>query len=286
MAVYEHKYQPYTGELTPSWSRFSVLPRYAYQEIFKSRLFLALFISSFVYPLAAMLIVYLHHNETALQMLRLPIADVIPIDLDFFYYFVVVQSTFGFFLTMLIGPILVAQDVNNNGLALYLCRPFSRLEYILGKMTTLLLLLSLITWVPGLLLVLLQGYLEGAGWLISNFRIFWATLLGSLMWIFVLVLISQAISAWIKWRIAATGALMAIFFIPNAIGAVIQEIFNTKWGYIISTRSLMRSILANLFAHPTRIEVPVWSAWIAILLICTFCFLLLFNKVKAYEIVQ
>lgn len=286
MAVFEQKYKPYTEELTPNWSRFFILPRYAYKEIFQSRLFLALFISCFVYPLACMLIVYLHHNATALEMLRLPITDIIPIDLDFFYYFVVVQSTFGFFVTMFIGPTLVAKDVANNALALYLCRPFSRFEYVIGKMSTLLILLSLITWLPGMLLFFLQSYLEGMTWLVSNVRILFAILLGSTIWIVLLTLMSQAISAWVKWRVAAMGILLGLFFIPNAVAAIIRGIFDTKWGYIISTRSLMRTILADLFKHSTRIEVPVWSAWVALLVICSICLFLLFRKVKAYEIIS
>ncbi|KAF0248676.1 MAG: hypothetical protein FD167_1923 [bacterium] len=286
MAVFEQKYKPYTDELTPSWSRFLVLPRYAYQEIFQSRLFLALFVTCFVYPLACMLIVYLHHNATALAMLQIPIDKIIPIDLDFFYYFVVVQSTFGFFITMFIGPTLVAQDVNNNGLALYLCRPFSRFEYILGKMSVLLTLLSLITWLPGMLVFFLQSYLEGMSWLVSNIRVVGAILLGSGIWILLLALMAQAISAWVKWRVAAMGILLGIFFIPNAIAAMIKGIFQTQWGYIISTRSLMRTVLADLFNHSTRIEVPVWSAWTALLVICVICLLLLFRKVKAYEVIS
>lgn len=286
MAVFEQKYQPYVGETTPSWTRFLILPRYAYQEIFQSRLFLAMFVASFVYPLGSMLVVYLHHNAAALEMLRLPLTQVIPIDLDFFYYFVVVQSTFGFFLTMLIGPPLVAQDVSNNGLALYLCRPFSRFDYVLGKMLTLLILLSLITWVPGMLLFFLQTYLEGIVWFVENIRIAGAILLGSWIWIIVLALISQAISAWVKWRIAATGALLGIFFIPNAIAAVIKEIFETPWMYIFSTRSLMRTIWADLFNHSIRAELPIWSAWTALIVIGAICCFLLFKKIKAYEIIS
>ena len=37
MAVYEHHYKPYDGALTAAWSRFLVLPRYAYESVFKSK---------------------------------------------------------------------------------------------------------------------------------------------------------------------------------------------------------------------------------------------------------
>ena len=74
------------------------------------------------------------------------------------------QNGFAFFVTLLVGPPLVSRDLRNNALPLYLCRPFSRTEYVLGKMSVLLILLSAMTWVPQLLLFPFQSYLEGAQW--------------------------------------------------------------------------------------------------------------------------
>ena len=61
------------------------------------------------------------------------------------------------FLAAFIGPGQISPDLANNALSLYLARPFSRVEYVLGKMSVLLILMSVMTWVPGLLLFGLQG---------------------------------------------------------------------------------------------------------------------------------
>ena len=55
----------------------------------------------------------------------------------------------------------LARTCATTALPLYLARPFCRTEYILGKIAVLVILLSAITWVPGLLLFLLQAYLGG-----------------------------------------------------------------------------------------------------------------------------
>ena len=68
MAVYERNYGRYQGELTPAWSRFLILPRYAYQEVFQSRLFVAFLAFCFLLPFAGLLIIYLHHNLAALKL--------------------------------------------------------------------------------------------------------------------------------------------------------------------------------------------------------------------------
>ena len=59
------------------------------------------------------------------------------------------QGFFSFLMTAYAAPGLVGPDLSNNALPLYLCRPISKAEYVLGKMAVLLIPLSLITWVPG-----------------------------------------------------------------------------------------------------------------------------------------
>ena len=43
MAVYGRSYRRYAGVLTPTWSRFLIFPRYAYETVFKSKLFVGFF---------------------------------------------------------------------------------------------------------------------------------------------------------------------------------------------------------------------------------------------------
>lgn len=156
MAVYEHLYRAYEGEQQSGISRFLVIPRFALREVFKSKLFTTVFILCFIYPLIAAILVYLHHNVNALSILQLNVRELIPIDRTFFRTFLEVQGAFSLILTVLVAPPLISRDLANNALPLYLCRPLSRAEYVLGKLTVVGLLLSLITWVPGLLISTLR----------------------------------------------------------------------------------------------------------------------------------
>src|SRR6266498_4173973 len=215
MAVYEHTYRNYTGRLTPEWSRFLIIPRHAFRDVFQSKLFTAFFVICFLPLLVEAVLIYLHHNVNALAIMKVNVRELLPIDAYFFQTFVNLQGGFAFFVALLVGPPLVSRDLRNNALPLYLCRPFSRTEYVLGKMSVLLILLSLITWVPQLLLFLFQSYLEGASWFVSNLLIASAILIGSVVWILILALLSQAVSAVVKWRVIATAALLGLFFIPS-----------------------------------------------------------------------
>ena len=70
MAVYEKTYRPYTGPLTAERSRYFVLPRYACQEIFSSKFFVAFLVLCFVWPLILAVTLYLPHNVSVLKLLQ------------------------------------------------------------------------------------------------------------------------------------------------------------------------------------------------------------------------
>jgi ABC-2 type transport system permease protein len=304
MAVYELTYKQFLGKLTPEWSRFMVIPRHALRDVFKSKLFTAFFVFCFIPLLVEAILIYLHHNVNALAILKINVRELLPIDASFFLTFVTVQNSFAFFVTLLVGPPLVARDLRNNALPLYLCRPFSRAEYVLGKMTALLVLLSAMTWVPQLLLFAFQSYLEGARWFVDNIWMAGAIFVGSLVWIILLALLSLAISALVKWRVIASAALLGLFFIPSVFGEVINQIFRTRWGSLISINANRNNVTAGLFGQfqqattfvidfdgevATRIaltEPPLWVSWTVLFLISVVCLALLSRKVKAYEVVK
>ena len=301
MAVYEHTYKRYTGRLTPEWSRFLIIPRHAFRDVFKSKLFTAFFVVCFIPLLIEAILIYLHHNATALTIFKANAKDLIPIDAFFFQFWVNLQGGFAFFVALLIGPPLVSRDLRNNALPLYLCRPFSRPEYVMGKMSVLLILLSAMTWAPQLLLFFFQSYLEGARWFVDNLWIASAIFLGSFVWILLLALLSQAVSALVKWRVIASAALLGIFFIPSVFGEVINNLFLTRWGNLISLGALTRNVSAGLFGTFVRTtgqiaifdgsevivsEPPLWCSWAALFVVCAICLALLSRKVKAYEVVR
>lgn len=304
MAVYDHSYKNYTGKLTPEWGRFLVIPRHAFRDVFKSKLFTAFFAICFIPLLVETILIYLHHNVSALAIMQVNVRELIPIDASFFQTFVNIQSGFAFFVTLLVGPPLVSRDLRNNALPLYLCRPFSRTEYVAGKMAVVLILLSAITWAPQLLLFLFQSYLEGGSWFVNNLWIASAIFIGSFVWILLLALLSQAISALVKWRVIASGALLGLFFIPSVFGEVVNVIFRTRWGNLISLGALTKNISAGLFgtfestttfvtdidgdvvSRVVLSEPPLWSSWAALFFVCVICLAILSAKVKAYEVVS
>jgi len=287
MAVYKRSYHGYSGPMTAAWSRFTIIPRYVYRDLFHSKIVTAFFVAAFLPPVVFIFLVYLAHSLPHLaQLLGQRGADSpITINSTFFLVFLNFQSVLAFIFTAFVGPGLVSRDLANRALPLYLCRPFSRAEYVLGKMSVLLILLSLITWIPGLILFGVQATLEGGQWLIQNLWLAWALFAGSWIWILILSLMALALSAWVKWRIAAGALLLAVFFVSAGFTDAINKILDVRWGKLFNPMYLLLTIWRELFHVNEGSDISASSAWIMLALICTACLWLLYRKLRAIEVV-
>ncbi|MGC1645725.1 MAG: hypothetical protein WA741_07835 [Candidatus Sulfotelmatobacter sp.] len=285
MAVYRRNYKPYAGRLTPEWSRCLVLFRYSRRNLFRSKFLTGLFVVCFFYPLVCLLMIYLAHNASFLQQLGVP-AGVLSIDNKFFFNFISVQGVFAFLLTAFAGPGLISPDLANGALPLYFCRPFSRAEYMLGKSSVLAILLSQITWVPGLILFAMQAGLAGASWTWSNLWIAGSLILSSLIWIAILSLLAMALSAWVKWRIVAGALLLGVMFFGAGFAQAINAVMRTDSGQFFNVAYLMGTVWNALFQVDSRHAIPVAQAWVALLIYCAICLWLLMRKVRAYEVIR
>jgi ABC-2 type transport system permease protein len=300
MAVYKKTYRPYEGGLTHPWRRFLVIPRYAFEDLHRSRFLTIFYIASFLFPLICALIIYVQHNASALGLVGAQNANrLISINVVFFLTLLGWQSMLALFLAAFVGPGQISPDLANNALSLYLSRPFSRFEYVLGKMTVLVVLLSLMTWVPGLLLFALQGYLEGWQWMADHWRFAYGLFVGAWIWILILSLLALALSAWVKWKPAAGALMFGVFFVAGGFGATINGVQRTNWGNILNISYLVGSVWKQLFEGadpntngavffraPQGEGLPLAWSWAALVALCGVCLYLLARKIRATEVVR
>ena len=298
MAVHKRGYRPYDGPLTSERFRFLVLPRYAFSELFQSRILMAYVVLCFVPFLIEVAGIYIAHSAPARLVLGLPDVSIARVFRpDFFLGALGVQGFLAFFLAAWVAPVLVSPDLVNGALPLYLSRPFTRGEYILGKMTVLVALLSLVTWVPLMSVYFLQAGLAD-NWLMSNLRIGVGLFVGAWIWVGLLTLLGLAISACIRWRIVATGAMFAVFFMGGAFGEMWREVLKNPWGRILNLTYVVNLVWRDLFGIVSNrslaremvserrfSDLPVWAAWLAIVAVCALCLWLLNRRLQAREVV-
>jgi ABC-2 type transport system permease protein len=233
MAVYKRGYQRYAGPLTGRWTRFMVLPRYAWDRLYQQRLVILLTMLAFVWPLLCAGFVYLTNHVELLQGLDREFLDFIRVDGRFFSIFMYVQAVFAIFLAALAGPGLIAPDLGNNALLLYLSRPLTRWKYALARLMVIIGMLSVITWIPGLLLFALQVGLAGGWWFVANWTLGAGMVVGFLLWLLILSLAALASSAYVKWRIVAGAVSLAFFFLLAGVAEMIDQVFRVTWGHAL-----------------------------------------------------
>jgi len=286
MPVYKRRYNPYSGTLTPQWSRFFVLTRYAFAELFKSRFFVILLILSLVPILFFAGYIFVANNKTVQLLMQVRSTGLFLVENEYFTTIMIAQTQAAFLLNCWVGPVLIAGDLTNGALLLFLSRPFSRADYVLGKLAVLGLLLSAVTWVPSLLLFGLQAGLARNGWIWSHLWMIVPIVLCSAIWILMLSLISLAVSASVKLRIVATGVIFISFFVPAGIGEMYNSIMGTYWGRLLNFTEMFRLILAKGFRQLSGNEIPVPAAWGVLILVCLLSLVILNARLKAREVVR
>ena len=292
MAVYKRRYKAYQGELTPAWSRFTVLARYSLSSLFSSRLFTGYFVLCFIPLLVGIVYIYVANSPLVQGILGVRVNGALGINNLWFATMLQTQTGLGFILVAWAAPGMITQDFVNQALQLYFSRPLSRTEYILGKFAVLAFLLSWITWIPDLILFGLQAGLAGKGWGWDNFFIAIAIIVSSWLWISVIALLALALSVFVRWRLAATGLIVGVLIALPLFGGAVNVALQTNLGSLLSITYDIRVAGASLFhINSAQIRfifggVSVISAWFAILTACVVSVLILNRRLKAREVVR
>lgn len=245
MAIYKRGYQRYDGPRTPHFGRIAVLARDAWHRATAQRLVAVLLAASCLWPLLCLLFIYIANHAELWAGLDRGFASLLAIDHQFVLTFMKVQAVFSVILAALAGPGLVSPDLANQGLSLYFSRPISRFEYAAARIAALAGLLSLVTWLPGLVLFVVQVSMAAPSWLAANWRLGAGLVLGFWLWILLVSLAAVASSAYVRWRLIAGALVLGYFFVLSGVGAVVNAIFRVEWGDLI---------------NPLRAAYGVWCA--------------------------
>lgn len=291
MAVYERNYRAYEGRLTPERWRFLVIPRFAAEEVFRSKMLILLLAVAAIGTLIVSSLIYLPHNKAVLALFQSTGGDIAQglfnYGPTFFQRTTLAPSLFlSFLMAFIVGPPLVSADLRNNGLALYMARPFSRKEYILGKLTVLVPLLAAVSWLPAMWLFVFQCYLAGGDWIRERWRIGLAIFVGLGMWVLILALFSLAISAFVKWKTVARIALVASILIPTGVAPIANGILRTDLAWVLSPLRMMVVLTDGLMGVPPFDDFPVPLAAAAMVGMVLFSLFLLAKKLQPYEVVK
>ncbi len=154
MPIHDQSYRRYKGQKESARSAWTVIASHGIMNVLKKRSFLALILFAWVPFIVRAVQIYVSAN--------FPQASMLAMKAETFREFFDQQGSFVFFVTIFVGAGLIASDRRANALQIYLSKPLTRAEYIGGKMAVLVVFLLLVTWLPAMLLLLLQALFAGS----------------------------------------------------------------------------------------------------------------------------
>jgi hypothetical protein len=132
-------------------------------------------------------------------------------------------------------------------------------------------MLSVVTWIPGLLLVALQTGLAGGSWLRANWTLGVGMVAGFLIWLLILSLVAMASSAYVKWRVVAAAVSLAFFFLLSGVAEMIDNVLRVTWGHIIDPAWTVNRIWCALLGveapRGPGVEASAWALAATVLLL-------------------
>ncbi len=196
------------------------------------------------------------------------------------------QELFVFFITVYAGSGLIADDIRANALQLYLSRPVTRTQYAAGKLAVLMIALALVTWVPAMVLVMLQPMLAGSTtFLRENLFLIPAVTMFSIVEISVGAFTMVALSSLSKsrWFVAVMYAGVA-FFTQAVFQAtrVATQSTSFSWIAVFANVGQVGDVIFRL--QPRYATPPALSAAVLILLVAASAFVLN-RRIRAIEVV-
>src|SRR4051794_9511976 len=153
MPIHDQSYRRYGGGKALPGRAWMVIAKAGVMTFVRKRIFLGLMLFAWTPFIGRALQIYFSTNFPQVAMLAATAQT--------FREFLEQQDFFVFVITIYVGAGLIANDRRANALQIYLSKPLLRSEYIAGKAAVLFLFLVLVTWVPAMLLLLLQVMFAG-----------------------------------------------------------------------------------------------------------------------------
>jgi ABC-type transport system involved in multi-copper enzyme maturation permease subunit len=215
-----------------------------------------------------------------------PQASMLAPTADTFREFIDQQGVFVFFVTIYVGAGLIANDRRANALQIYLSKPLMRAEYIAGKFATLATFLLLVTWLPGILLLVLQILFAGSfTFARQNAFLFPAITVASFLQVIVASFAMLALSSLSKSS-RYVGILYAgAMFFSEAVFAVLRLILGGTGSSWISFPANLAQVIDVIFRLRPRYDTPWIVSLLALAGLVAVAISVLERRVRGVEVV-
>ena len=278
MPIHDQTYRRYGGVRAAPGAAWSVIAATGLRVLIGKRLFLVVMLFAWAQFVVRAVVLYLSANFPQLALL-----DPSP---EMFRGFFEQQGIFAFFVTIYVGAGLIATDRRAHALQIYLSKPLTGAEYIAGKLAILLVLLLLVTWVPAMLLLVLQvlfagnlEFLRANLFLLPAMTVF--SFLYALLASFTMLALSSLSTSARYVAVLYAGAVLftdAIFGMLNAV----TRSTGSSW---LSFRANLAQVGDVVFRMPPRYDTPWVVSFAMIVALIAVSIWVLARRVRGVDVV-
>jgi ABC-2 type transport system permease protein len=278
MPIHDQGYRRYGGSKAPLGQGWTVIARAGIRAMFAKRAFLGLLLLSW-FPFFVRAVQFYAAANLPQAALLAPTAET-------FRQFLDQQETFVFFVTVYVGAGLIANDRRANALQIYLSKPLTRAEYVFGKMAILVTFLLLVTWVPAIVLLIVQMSFAGNfTFLKNNLFLFPAITVFAFVEVVLVATTMLALSSLSNSSRYVGILFTAVLFFSSAMYGVLRLVTRSTSLSWVSFAANVEQIGDLIFRQPLKYDTPWPVSFLIIVGVIVLSGVILERRVRGVEVV-
>jgi ABC-2 type transport system permease protein len=277
--IHDQTYRRYAGRRDETGQAWVVIAENGIRTIIRKRLFLGLLLLAWIPFVVGAVMVYLNANFPQFTLLSMTAQR--------FRDFLGTQDFFVFVITVWVGAGLVANDKRANALQIYLSKPLTRSEYITGKLVILGAFLLMVTWVPAILLLVLQVAFSGSfSFLRQNLYLFPAVTVFAFLQVLLAAFTMLALSSLSKSSRYVAVLYAGAYWFSHAVFGVIYAITGSTRLSWLSLPGNLNQIGDIIFRVQPRYSTPTFVSFLTMAVIIGIAIWVLERQVRGVEVVS
>jgi ABC-type transport system involved in multi-copper enzyme maturation permease subunit len=278
MPIHDQSYRRYTGGRATPGRSWTVIAWAGILTFVRKRTFLGLLLFALLPFVIRAVQMYISANYPQMSVLA-PTPET-------FRQFLEQQDFFVFVITVYVGAGLIANDRRANALQIYLSKPLMRTEYIFGKLAVLMVFLTMVTFVPAMLLLLLKILFDGSfSFLAKNLFLIPAITLASLLQVLLASVTMLALSSLSKSARYVGILYVGITFFTSAIFGALYAITRSSRVSWISIGANLAQVGDVIFRLKPRYATPWEVSLLVIIGLIALSMSILEKRVRGVEVV-
>lgn len=279
MPIYDQSYRPYRGALSSHAMRWWTITRTGLMHLLTKRGFLVILTMTLFYPVVAGFQIYFTH--------QFPEQQLITVNAEFFRLSMEIQMIWFIVLGIYPGTGLISNDLRWNAIQLYLSKPLTKMDYVLGKLAILGTFLLGVTLVPGLLLFIVElsfssdlKFLTRFWWI--PFSVVGFSVCASLVW----ALIVLALSSLSRSSRYVGVLLIGLVIFSSGFALFVYGLTNEGGVIILSVIDELKQLSYLFFGGQGQFGRHTTMSLIGLVVMVGISVLILRSRVRAVEIVK